>query len=98
MASLSHCSRVAVLGVGMRVDLSRVSRGRGSIFLSLPSLVTQGVSLFEGLEVFWRSGCFSQNCDFCEVLYRLVATFCYFGIKVAVLNFHKLQFRSKIDP
>ena len=46
MASLSHCSRVAVFNVGMRVDLSRVSRGRVRIFLSLPSSVAQGVSLF----------------------------------------------------
>lgn len=45
MASLSHCSRVAVLDVGMRVDLSGVSGDRGSDFLSLPSLVAQGVSL-----------------------------------------------------
>ena len=50
MASLSHCSRVAVLDIGMRVDLSKVSRGM--IFLSLPSSVAQGVSLFEGLMLF----------------------------------------------
>lgn len=52
MASLSHCSRVAVLGVGMWVDLSRVSRGRGRIFLSLPSSVAQGVSLIVVLMLF----------------------------------------------
>jgi len=40
---------VAVLDIGMRVDLSKVSWGRGRIFLSLPSSVAQGVSLFEGL-------------------------------------------------
>ena len=52
MASLSHCSRVAVLGIGMRVDLSKVSRGRGRIFLSLPSSVAQGVSLIVVLMLF----------------------------------------------
>ena len=52
MASLSHCSRVAVLDIGMRVDLSKVSRGRGRIFLSLPSSVAQGVSLFVVLMLF----------------------------------------------
>ena len=55
MASLSHCSRVAVVSDGMRVDLSRVSRGRGRIFLSLPSSVAQGVSLIVVLEVFTHS-------------------------------------------
>ena len=60
MASLSHCSRVAVLDVGMRVDLSKVSRGRGSIFLSLRSSVTQGVSLFVVLMLF-RCGRFFGN-------------------------------------
>jgi hypothetical protein len=58
MASLSHCSRVAFLDIGMRVDLGKVSRGRGRIFLSLPSSVAQGVSLFEGLMLF-RCGDFS---------------------------------------
>ncbi len=50
MASLSHCSRVAVLDIGMRVDLSKVSRGR--VFLSLPSSVAQGVSLSVVLVLF----------------------------------------------
>jgi hypothetical protein len=46
---------VAVLDVGMKVSLSRVSGDRGSIFLSLPSSVTQGVSLLVELELFTNS-------------------------------------------
>ena len=64
MASLSHCSRVAVLGVGMRVGLSKVSWGRGRIFLSLPSSVAQGVSLLEGLMLFRCGGFFRKTATF----------------------------------
>ena len=46
MASLSHCARVAVLDLDMSVEVGWVSRSRGRIFLSLPSSVAQGVSLF----------------------------------------------------
>ena len=55
MASLSHCSRVAVFDLDMSVEVSLVSEGRGRIFLSLPSSVAQGVSLFVGLELFTNS-------------------------------------------
>ena len=57
MAALSHCSRVAVLGIGMGVDFSKVSWGRGRIFLSLPRSVAQGVSLLEVL-MFFRCSSF----------------------------------------
>ena len=55
MASLSHCSRVAVFDLDMSVEVSLVSEGRGRIFLSLPSSVAQGVSLLVGLELFTNS-------------------------------------------
>ena len=66
MASLSHCSRVAVLVLDMGVEVSWVSRsrGRGRIFLSLPSSVTQGVSLFAVLILFKCCGFFRKTATF----------------------------------
>ena len=64
MASLSHCSRVAVLDIGMRGDLFKLSRGRGRIFLSLPSSVTQGVSLFVVLMLFRCGEFFRKTATF----------------------------------
>ena len=64
MASLSHCSRVAVFDLDMSVEVSLVSEGRGRIFLSLPSSVAQGVSLFAVLILFKCCGFFRKTATF----------------------------------
>jgi hypothetical protein len=79
---------VAVLGVGMRVGLSRVSRGRGRIFLSLPSSVAQGVSLIVVLILFWCSGFFRKTATFMSTLLISRDFLLFWYKKVAVFTFH----------